>query len=58
MRQPGNRFVSFVRARGLVARWEWIQSDVLWVFPFPFWPWEAFPFPFLGSAFPFSLDQK
>ena len=25
-------------------------------FPFPFWPREAFPFPFLGRAFPFSLE--
>jgi len=33
------------RAHGLVVRWEWASSVILWVYPFPFSPRETFPFP-------------
>ena len=40
------RFVrSCVRARGLVVEWKSGSNVVAGVFPFPFWPWEVFPFP-------------
>ena len=47
MRPTGNRFVSCVRARGLVVRWEWSENLGRCLslcplaqasFPFPF-PW-------------------
>ena len=39
------RFVSCVRARGAYVRSDLGEILRLVPFPFPFWPWEVFPFP-------------
>ena len=44
--QPGNRFVSFVRARAVVVRWESCEIVIPPAFPFSFSPREVIPFPF------------
>ena len=53
--KPGNRFVSCVRARGVVVRWEWTQNVILFTFPFPFSPESLSLFP-SGDMFPFPCD--
>ena len=45
--EPGNRFVSFVRACArFVCHVKMGNKSPSPTFPFPFWPREAFPFPF------------
>ena len=39
------RFVSCVRARGAYVRSDLGENLGSGTFPFPFWPWEVFPFP-------------
>ena len=39
------RFVSCVRARGAYVRSDLGENPWLALFPFPFSPWEVFPFP-------------
>ena len=43
--QPGNRFVSFVRAGGCEVKLQF-KSVAARLFPFPFWIEAVFPFPF------------
>ena len=52
--QPGNRFVSFVRARAVVVRWECASNLMLRVFPFPFCGagLSLFPYETISSLFP------
>ena len=51
--QPGNRFVSSVRARGVVVRWKCASKVMLRVFPFPFCQPAC---PFSLETHPFSLE--
>lgn len=55
--QPGNCFVSFVRARGLVVRWRCTSNCV--PAPFPFFLLARGPFSFLlWSKVPSSLERS
>jgi len=56
--QPGNRFVSFVRAYArFVGVVETRRKMYPAIFPFPLCPWGGFPFPW-AAMFPFPLRSE
>ena len=60
--QPGNRFVSCVRARERIARWKCSSKHMLGLFPFPFLRGGLSLFPlcpaFCAAGFPFTLVAR